>query len=168
MEIFSSLLALCTGNSPVTKRPATRNFDVFFDLYLNKRFCKQSCGWWFETPSRPLWRHSNEHPISIPHDGLEGFYFISKKTNNQSIVIGCGDRPVLRGVSDKDSPSSLLMGLIGLVVTVTVVVLAVAAVFVIRRRVLRRQPGKMDGKMCLTSWGSESFGVCRYWVIIYP
>ena len=28
-----------------------RSFDVFFDLCLNK----QSCGWWFETPSRPLW-----------------------------------------------------------------------------------------------------------------
>ena len=34
-------------------------FDVFFDLRLNIRLCKQSCGWWFETPSRPLWGHSN-------------------------------------------------------------------------------------------------------------
>ena len=33
----------------------TRGFDVFFDL--NKRLSKQSWGWWFETPSRPLWRH---------------------------------------------------------------------------------------------------------------
>ena len=40
METFSALLALCAGNSPVTKvsqRPATRSFDVFFDLPMNKR-----------------------------------------------------------------------------------------------------------------------------------
>ena len=32
---------------------------VFFDLRLNKRLSKQSWGWWFETPSRPLWCHCN-------------------------------------------------------------------------------------------------------------
>ena len=51
-------------NSPVTgefpaQRPVTRSFDVFFDLRLNKRLSEQSRGWWFETPSRPLWRHCN-------------------------------------------------------------------------------------------------------------
>ena len=64
METFSALLALCAGHSPVTgefpaQRPVTRNFDIFFDLCLNKRLSKQSWGWWFETPSRPLWRHYN-------------------------------------------------------------------------------------------------------------
>ena len=39
------------------QRPVTRSFDVFFDLRLIKRLSKQSRGWWFETPSRPLWRH---------------------------------------------------------------------------------------------------------------
>ena len=34
-------------------------FDVFFDLRPNKRLSKQSWDWWFETPSRPLWRHCN-------------------------------------------------------------------------------------------------------------
>ena len=34
-------------------------FDVFFDLPLNKRLSKQWRGWWFETPSHPLWRHCN-------------------------------------------------------------------------------------------------------------
>ena len=63
METFSALLAICGGNSPVpgefpTQRPVTRSFDVFFDLHLNKRLSKQSRGWWFETPSRPLWRRS--------------------------------------------------------------------------------------------------------------
>ena len=64
METFSALLAICAGNSPVTgefpaQRPVTRSFDVFFDLCLNKRLSKQSWGWWFETPSRSLWRHRN-------------------------------------------------------------------------------------------------------------
>ena len=52
-------------NSPVTgefptQKPLTRSFDVFFDLRLNKRLNMQSWGWWFETSSRPLWRHRNE------------------------------------------------------------------------------------------------------------
>ena len=34
---------------------------VFFDLRLNKRLNKPSWGWWFETPSRPFWRHCNGH-----------------------------------------------------------------------------------------------------------
>ena len=42
-----------------TQRPVTRSFDVYFDLRLNKRLCKQSWGWWFETLLCPLWRHSN-------------------------------------------------------------------------------------------------------------
>ena len=64
METFSTLLAICAGNSPVSgefpaQRPVTRSFDVFFDLRLNKRLSKQSWGWWFEMPSCPLWRHCN-------------------------------------------------------------------------------------------------------------
>ena len=55
------------GNSPVTgefpaQRPVTRSFDIFFDLPLNKRLSKQSWGWWFETPSRSLWRHCSIFP----------------------------------------------------------------------------------------------------------
>ena len=65
MEAFSALLALCVGNLPVTgdfpaQRPVMWSFDVFFDLHLNKQLSKQSKRWWFETPSRLLWRHSNE------------------------------------------------------------------------------------------------------------
>ena len=64
METYSALLAICAGNSPVpgefpAQRPVTRNFDVFFDLRPNKLLSKQWRGWWFETPSRPLWRHRN-------------------------------------------------------------------------------------------------------------
>ena len=64
METLSALLAICAGNSPVpgdfpAQRPVTRSFDIFFDLRLSKRLSKQSWGWWFDTQSRPLWRHSN-------------------------------------------------------------------------------------------------------------
>ena len=53
-----------TGEFP-SQRPVTRCFDVFFDLRLNKRLSEQSWGWWFETPSRSLWRHCNEHACGI-------------------------------------------------------------------------------------------------------
>ena len=43
---------------PLTKA-SDAEFDVFFDLRLNKRLSKQSWGWWFEALSRPLWRHFN-------------------------------------------------------------------------------------------------------------
>ena len=64
-KLLSALLAICAGNSPVSgefpsQRPVTRNFDIFFDLRLNKRLTRQSWGWWFETVSRPLWRQCNE------------------------------------------------------------------------------------------------------------
>ena len=63
-DIFRVTDPLC-GNSPVTsefpsQRPVTWSFDIFFDLRLNKRLSKQPWGWWFETPSRSLWRHCND------------------------------------------------------------------------------------------------------------
>ena len=70
METFSALLVISAGNSPVSgefpaQKPVTRGFDVFFDLPLNKRLNKQSRGWWFETLSRPLWRHSNVSRVML-------------------------------------------------------------------------------------------------------
>ena len=43
IKIFSALLAICAGNSPITgefpaQRSATRSFDVFFDLLLKNRW----------------------------------------------------------------------------------------------------------------------------------
>ena len=40
METFSALLAFCEGHPPISggfpsQNPATRSFDVFFDLHLN-------------------------------------------------------------------------------------------------------------------------------------
>ena len=48
-----------------TQRPVTGSFDVFLDLRLNKRLSKQSWGWWFESLSRPLWRHRNAFAIAF-------------------------------------------------------------------------------------------------------
>ena len=50
-----------------SQRPVTWSFDVFFDLRLNKRLSDQSRGWWFETPSHPLWRHCNDVAIHTCH-----------------------------------------------------------------------------------------------------
>ena len=85
METFSALLAICTGNSPITgefpsEKPVARSFGFFIGA-LNKRSSKQSWGWWFETPSCSLWRHCNERrrltsirvpiiKIRQPHDCL--------------------------------------------------------------------------------------------------
>ena len=61
METLTVLLTIWVMNSPTTgefpaQRPVTWSFDVFFDLRLYICLSKQSWGWWFETPSRPLWR----------------------------------------------------------------------------------------------------------------
>ena len=76
---FSVLLALCARNSLVTgefssQRPMTQSFDVFFVLHLNKRLCKQSRHWRFQTPSHSLWHHSNDiylfHTCMIQNNAL--------------------------------------------------------------------------------------------------
>ena len=45
-------------NSPNKGQSRGALMFVFY-LRLNKRLSKQSWGWWFETLSRPLWRHRN-------------------------------------------------------------------------------------------------------------
>ena len=92
METFSALLAICAGNSPVTgefptQRPATQSFDVcFFYLRLNKRFSKQSWGWWFETLSRPLWRHFRVAGLFV-----RGIRRSPVKSRHKGAVIGSVD-----------------------------------------------------------------------------
>ena len=97
METSSALLAICAGYSPVTgefpaQRPVTRSFDVFFDLRPNKRLSKQWWGWWFETPSCPLWRHCNvyEEPGShmIGHALGESSETISDDNEKLGVVLG--------------------------------------------------------------------------------
>ena len=68
METFSALLAICAGihRSPVISPTKASDADLMFSLIcvLNKRLSKQWWGWWFKTPSRPLWRHCNAPTIS--------------------------------------------------------------------------------------------------------
>ena len=77
METFSALLAICARNSPGTGEfpaqwPVTRSFDVSLIGALNKRSSKQWWGWWFETPSRSLWRHCNVTARDIWAPGFLG------------------------------------------------------------------------------------------------
>ena len=48
-------------NFPPHKGTATQNFDVFFDLRLNKLLSKQSGCRWFEMPALSILRHCNKH-----------------------------------------------------------------------------------------------------------
>ena len=66
MEIFSALLAICAGNSPVpgefpAQRPVTLSFDVFFDQRLSKH-CNvdiddRTVIILDNTPEIPFWLH---------------------------------------------------------------------------------------------------------------
>ena len=95
IKIFSALLAICAGNSPVpdefpAQRPVTRSFDVFFDLRPNKRLNKQWRGWWFETQSYPLWRHCNalekiDRIIRAPHCVMKMWTMFPERLPNMYI-----------------------------------------------------------------------------------
>ena len=70
------------------QRPVTRSFDVFCDLRQNKRLRKQSWGWWFETLSRPLWRHWNG-PIELADHRLS-IAFIGQNHKRSARTSACG------------------------------------------------------------------------------
>ena len=60
METFSSLLALCVGNSPVTgefhaQRPVTQSFGVFFDIN----------GWVKNGDAADLRRHRTHNDVAL-------------------------------------------------------------------------------------------------------
>ena len=66
--LLGPLCGECTGHRWIPpQRPVTRSFGVFFYLRLNKQLRKQLWGWWFETPSRPLWRHCNVRQDNISY-----------------------------------------------------------------------------------------------------
>ena len=57
---------MVTGEFPA-QWPVTRSFDVLLDLSLNKQTSKLSWDWWFETPSRSLWRQCNVDTVLGDH-----------------------------------------------------------------------------------------------------
>ena len=72
MEPFSALLALCAGEFTGHRWiPHTKASDAELWCFsrLNKLLSKQMWGWWFETPSRSVWRHCYEnHCKWLKHD----------------------------------------------------------------------------------------------------
>ena len=60
METFSALLAICAQ-----KGQWRGALIFFFDLRVKKQLSKQWWGWWFETLSRPLWRHRNDNEEAV-------------------------------------------------------------------------------------------------------
>ena len=68
---------------------------MFFYLRLNKRLSKQSWGWWFETPSRPLWRHRNVTKIYVnidPNDNRGSIYHNIKAWDDTKWVVMAAGR----------------------------------------------------------------------------
>ena len=70
MEIFSALLAICAGNSPVTgeflaQRPGMRSFDVFFDLRLLN-------GWVNNGDAGDLRRRRAHYDVTVKVRGVNG------------------------------------------------------------------------------------------------
>ena len=72
-NIFRVTGHLCGEFTGPRRIPRTKASDA--ELWnicaFNKRLSKQSWGWWFETPSRPLWRHCNEAPADKWRTTLE-------------------------------------------------------------------------------------------------
>ena len=115
METLSGLLAICAGNSPVTgefpaQKPVTLSFDIFFDLHPNRRLSKQSRGWWFETPSRPLWRHCNVHEVwwSLERSKIQSALIKNGVANPLSLQFISSVKPAFEPDTDKVSWQSLI------------------------------------------------------------
>ena len=56
--------------------PRTKASDEELWFFFDLRLSEQSWGWWFEMPSRPWWRHSNE------------FAFLSYSTRQNKAIPG--------------------------------------------------------------------------------
>ena len=96
------------GEPPVTggfpsQRPVMQSFVVFFDLRLNKPVSKQSKRWWFETPSRSLWRHCNEfqpHSCCARRHGSDHIDWLVQERRNSTALamelrISCTNTSIL-------------------------------------------------------------------------
>ena len=88
METFSTLLAICAGNSPVpgefpAQRPVTRSFDVFFDLIND---------WVNHREAGDLRRHRAHYDVIVMNTNIDGwchvnqYYRILKNTLLYSLV----------------------------------------------------------------------------------
>ena len=73
--------------------PRTKASDAelwcFLWSALDKRLSKQSWGWWFETPSHPLWRHCNAFADSLGQECEFSSGNIVVQTPNYSNKVLC-------------------------------------------------------------------------------
>ena len=88
METFSRYWTFARGihRSPVNSphKGQWRRALVFSLIWAwMNRFCKQSWGWWFGTPSRPLWRHSNDKRLN--HTTFFDMCFSSPTQNDEQL-----------------------------------------------------------------------------------
>ena len=59
-RVIGHLCGKFTGHRWISRTKASdAELWCYCDLRLNKQLSKQWWGWWFETPSHPLWRHCN-------------------------------------------------------------------------------------------------------------
>ena len=90
----------------LAQKPVTRSLGVFFDLHQNKRLSKLWWGWWFETPSRPWWRHCNATRCIVCHcdyDGVMKNRTMSGGIEAQNIYILQNHKHSLWGIYERDS-----------------------------------------------------------------
>ena len=82
------MMTLSNGNifRVITQRTVTRSFYVFFDLRTNKRLSKQLWGWWFETLSRPLWRHNNDDKWPVNCSYLRHVNKVEAQVQNHILI----------------------------------------------------------------------------------
>ena len=84
-----------------------------FICALNKRLSKQLWGWWFEAPSRSLWRHRNGKrlPSFVVNTGLNECCYKRTSTKMESFMYLCRVRGsglnVIKGYCGRDGVSNI-------------------------------------------------------------
>ena len=99
-NIFRVTGPLCgefTGQRWIPRTKASNAELWFFYLHQNKRLNKQPWGWWFKTPSRPLWRHYNVSCHFLSH--------ISKCVYSRILLVSMSLINLLSGIN-KQGPVS--------------------------------------------------------------
>ena len=81
MSIYTTNIMIDMMTSIPRTKASEAELWCFFDLRLNKRLSKQWWGWWFETPSRPVWCHFNDDR-SLTMDAARHTVWHDRRTPN--------------------------------------------------------------------------------------
>ena len=95
---------------------------VIFYLRLNKRLSKQPWGWWFETLSRPLWRHRSESHKICSH--VQNPLFCLRNTFSVSLMYPCSSYLHYRNC-DKTQWNTLHFGFVSVINIYIYIVLSI-------------------------------------------